>query len=103
MARTLIDALREVPDRRGRKGRQNALPAILSLSIAAVLSGLEFNLKVVERYQQVVIGFDDVDARDDPNVWQRRMVGITIGDRHDKRGLHDRFGFGQERLSSSWR
>jgi hypothetical protein len=45
MARTLIDALREVPDRRGRKGRQNALPAILSLSIAAVLSGLEFNLK----------------------------------------------------------
>jgi hypothetical protein len=56
MARTLIDALREVPDRRGRKGRQNALPAILSLSIAAVLSGLEFNLKVVERYQQVVIG-----------------------------------------------
>jgi|688.fasta_scaffold2389111_2 hypothetical protein len=59
MARTLIDALREVPDRRGRKGRQNALPAILSLSIAAVLSGLEFNLKVVERYQQVVIGVGD--------------------------------------------
>jgi hypothetical protein len=48
-------------------------------------------------------GFDDVDARNDPNVSPRRMVGITIGDRHAKRGLHDRFGFGQERLSSSWR
>ena len=46
MARTLIDALREVPDRRGRKGRQNALPAILLLSIAAVLSGLEARSKV---------------------------------------------------------
>jgi hypothetical protein len=48
------------------------------------------------------MGFDDVAARDDPNVLQRRMVGITIGVRHDKQGLHDRFGFGQERLSSSW-
>jgi transposase len=31
------------------------------------------------------------------------MVGITIGDRHDKRGLHDRFGFGQECISGAWR
>lgn len=36
MTRTLIDALRDVPDRRGRKGRQIALPAILSLSVAAI-------------------------------------------------------------------
>jgi hypothetical protein len=28
------------------------------------------------------MGIDDVAARDDPNVLQRRMVGITIGDRH---------------------
>jgi hypothetical protein len=46
MARTLIDALREVPDRRGRKGRQIALPAILSLSIAAVLSGADSLLAI---------------------------------------------------------
>lgn len=39
--RTLIDALREVPDQRGRKGRQIALPAILSLSIAAMLAGAD--------------------------------------------------------------
>jgi predicted transposase YbfD/YdcC len=31
-----IDALRDVPDQRGRKGRQIALPAILSLPIAAM-------------------------------------------------------------------
>ncbi len=39
--RTLIDALREVPDQRGRKGRQIALPAILSLSVAAMLAGAD--------------------------------------------------------------
>ena len=43
-----------------------------------------------EAGKPIRIGVDDVDARDDPNVWQRRMVGITIGDRHDKRDLHDR-------------
>lgn len=41
MTRTLFDALREVPDRRGRKGRQIALPAILSLSVAAMLAGAD--------------------------------------------------------------
>ena len=39
--RTLIDALREVPDQRGRKGRQIALSAILSLSVAAMLAGAD--------------------------------------------------------------
>lgn len=41
MTRTLYDALREVPDQRGRKGRQIALPAILSLSVAAMLAGAD--------------------------------------------------------------
>lgn len=41
MTRTLIDALKEVPDQRGRKGRQIALPAILSLSVAAMLAGAD--------------------------------------------------------------
>jgi DDE_Tnp_1-associated/Transposase DDE domain len=41
MTRTLIDALHEVPDRRGRKGRQIALPAILAVSIAAMLAGAD--------------------------------------------------------------
>lgn len=44
--RTLIDALREVPDQRGRKGRQIALPAILSLSIAAMLAGADSLLAI---------------------------------------------------------
>lgn len=41
MARTLWDALGEVPDGRGRKGRQLPLPALLALSIAAMLSGAD--------------------------------------------------------------
>lgn len=41
MTRTLADALCEVPDQRGRKGRQIPLPAILSLSIAATLAGAD--------------------------------------------------------------
>jgi DDE_Tnp_1-associated/Transposase DDE domain len=39
MGRTLWDALGEVPDSRGRKGRQIPLQAILALSIAAMLAG----------------------------------------------------------------
>lgn len=39
MARTLWDALGEVPDRRGRKGRQYRLQAILGIAIAATLAG----------------------------------------------------------------
>ena len=41
MARTLWDALCEVPDRRGRKGRQIPLPALLAVSIAAMLAGAD--------------------------------------------------------------
>ena len=39
MARTLWDALGEIEDRRGRKGRQYALRSVLGLSIAAMLAG----------------------------------------------------------------
>ena len=39
MIRTLWDALVEVPDRRGRKGRQYKLPSLLGISIAAMLAG----------------------------------------------------------------
>jgi hypothetical protein len=41
MTRTLFDALCEVPDQRGRKGRQIPLPSILALSIAATLAGAD--------------------------------------------------------------
>jgi hypothetical protein len=41
MTRTLWEALKEVPDGRGRRGRQIALPSILALSVAAVLSGAD--------------------------------------------------------------
>jgi hypothetical protein len=39
MVRTLWDALGEIEDRRGRKGRQYALRAVLGISIAAMLAG----------------------------------------------------------------
>jgi hypothetical protein len=39
MARTLWDALGEVPDRRGRKGRQYPLQSVLGISVAAMLAG----------------------------------------------------------------
>lgn len=41
MTRTLFDALQELPDQRGRKGRQIPLPAILALSVAAMLAGAD--------------------------------------------------------------
>jgi DDE_Tnp_1-associated/Transposase DDE domain len=37
--RTLWEALGEIPDRRGRKGRQYPLRAVLALSLAAMLAG----------------------------------------------------------------
>jgi hypothetical protein len=49
MTRTLIDALREVSDRRGGKGRQIALPALLSVSIAALLSGADSPPAILRR------------------------------------------------------
>jgi hypothetical protein len=39
MARTLWDVLNSIVDRRGRKGRQLPLPAILAIAIAAMLAG----------------------------------------------------------------
>lgn len=39
MVRTLWDALGEIEDKRGRKGRQYSLPSILGISIAAMLAG----------------------------------------------------------------
>jgi hypothetical protein len=39
MARTLWEALGEVPDRRGRKGRQYPLQGVLGIAIAAMLAG----------------------------------------------------------------
>jgi len=39
MARTLWDALGEVKDRRGRKGRQYPLQAVLGIALAAMLAG----------------------------------------------------------------
>jgi hypothetical protein len=37
--RTLWEALGEIPDRRGRKGRQYPLPSVLALALSAMLSG----------------------------------------------------------------
>ena len=39
MARTLWDALGEIGDKRGRKGRQYPLQAVLGISLAAMLVG----------------------------------------------------------------
>ena len=65
MTRTLFDALGEVPDGRGRKGRQLPLPALLALSIAAMLSGSDSLISIFRwgRRLQVealqVLGFPD--------------------------------------------
>lgn len=65
MTRTLADALREVPDQRGRKGRQIPLPAILSLAIAATLAGAD-SLNAMFRWGRrlrpealMLLGFED--------------------------------------------
>jgi hypothetical protein len=39
LGRSLLQALAEVPDPRSRHGRRHPLPAILALSVAAMLSG----------------------------------------------------------------
>ena len=39
--RTLWEALGEIPDRRGRKGRQYPLRAIVGLSLAAMIAGAD--------------------------------------------------------------
>jgi hypothetical protein len=39
MTRTLWDALSEIEDRRGRRGRQYKLPSLLGIAIAAMLAG----------------------------------------------------------------
>ena len=39
MARTLWDALGDIDDKRGRKGRQYALRSVLGIAIAAMLAG----------------------------------------------------------------
>jgi DDE_Tnp_1-associated/Transposase DDE domain len=49
MVRTLWDALGEVPDRRGRQGRQYALRAILGIAIAALLAGAN-DLRAIFRW-----------------------------------------------------
>jgi hypothetical protein len=49
MVRTLWDALGEVPDRRGRQGRQYALHAMLGITIAAMLAGAN-DLRAIFRW-----------------------------------------------------
>lgn len=49
MTRSLWDALGEVPDRRGRQGRQYALRSILGLSLAAMLAGAN-DLRAIYRW-----------------------------------------------------
>ena len=47
--RTLWEALDEVPDRRGRKGRQYALRSVLGISLAAILAGAN-DLRAIFRW-----------------------------------------------------
>jgi hypothetical protein len=49
MAMTLWDALGAIPDRRGRKGRQFTLQAILSISVGAMLAGAN-DLRAIFRW-----------------------------------------------------
>lgn len=65
MARTLWDALKEVPDQRGRKGRQIPLPSILALSVAAMLAGADSLIAIFRWGRRLrpealqALGFDD--------------------------------------------
>ena len=65
MTRTLWDALGEVPDGRGRKGRQLPLPALLALSISAMLSGSDSLISIFRWGRRLkvealhVLGFPD--------------------------------------------
>ena len=47
--RTLWEVLNEVPDRRGRKGRQYALRSVLGISLAAMLAGAN-DLRAIFRW-----------------------------------------------------
>ena len=49
MARTLWDVLSAIVDRRGRKGRQLPLPAVLAIAIAAMLAGAN-DLRAIFRW-----------------------------------------------------
>jgi hypothetical protein len=49
MARSLWDVLNAIADRRGRKGRQLPLPAILAIAIAAMLAGAN-DLRAIFRW-----------------------------------------------------
>ena len=68
MARTLWDALGEIPDQRGRKGRQIPLQAILALAIAAMLSGADSLIAMFRFGRRLrpealqILGFDDAEA-----------------------------------------
>ena len=65
MTRTLWDALGEVPDRRGRKGRQIPLPALLAVAIAAMLSGSDSLISIFRWGRRLrpealhLLGFED--------------------------------------------
>jgi DDE_Tnp_1-associated/Transposase DDE domain len=65
MTRTLWDALGEVPDQRGRKGRQIPLPSILALSVAAMLSGADSLIAIFRWGRRLrpealkLLGFED--------------------------------------------
>lgn len=48
-ARSLWEHLCDIPDRRGRKGRQYGLPTVLTLVLAAMLSGAN-DLRAVFRW-----------------------------------------------------
>jgi len=68
MTRTLADALRDVPDQRGRKGRQIPLHAILGLSVAASLAGADSLIAIFRWGRRLrpealhLLGFDDGTA-----------------------------------------
>ena len=49
MARTVWDALGELEDKRGRKGRQYAMRPVLGISIAAMLAGAD-SLRAIFRW-----------------------------------------------------
>ena len=68
MTRTLWDALGEVPDGRGRKGRQYPLRSLLGLSIAAMLAGANSLISIFRWGRRLrpealhLLGFEDGNA-----------------------------------------
>lgn len=68
MTRTLWDALGEVPDRRGARGRQYKLQSVLGIAIAAMLAGAN-DLRAIFRWGRrlkpealLLLGIDDGKA-----------------------------------------